>query len=206
MLLNIEDKTMPESDHEIIAQFVHDKSICSNNPEEVNFSEIAEKVKVLCDYYRKIPESGDMLISGYLCLNGGSFHVYTMKELTSFSKTNECRNHFNASDSKAFLIEPIDYPNIEPYNRQSPYYIGLGYDKFEEPIKGEKLKTYVQKGIYEGNLFTSFDEFWFNNYWSTVTIGLAIKTEDISTFLTEIGICFNFEKVNIDPIINCYIK
>lgn len=188
--------------NDVLDQFMLDHCVASYNVSKPEFKVRAKMLKLLCDKYRKEPEPGDTLISAELTLNGGSFNFHVMEELTHASKENECRHHFLAASSKSVLIEPLDYPNIEPYNRQSPYYTGLGYAQYEEPVSSETLRVYIQKGNYKTSMYTSFDEYHFNDFWSNVTIGLAIKKEDIESFLLKLGKVLNFDIIIMEQIIN----
>ena len=172
----------------VVDQFFFDKSISFNSDVENDMAVRAALIKKLCDTYRKDPEKGDIIIDADLTAQGGTIHFYTLEELKARSTEDECRNHFRAARSRSVLIEPTGYPTIEPYNRQSPYYLGLGYSRLSVALSTEHFVMYLQKGDYETGLFTSFDEYSYNNFWQSVTFGLAIKNEDISNFLTELGI------------------
>ena len=186
-------------------QFFHDHIASSEETNPELFSTCAELISSLCKTYRKDPEKVDIIISGDLTGKGGNLHFYTMESLSARYTENECRNHFKATFARSILIEPAGYPEIEPYNRQSPYYIGLGYTQFKIPIKTDLFTVYTQIGDYRTSLFTSFDEYSYNNYWLSVTFGLVIKEEDISSFLTKLGIIlrpFGYSAEIIFTIIN----
>lgn len=174
-----------------IVQFFHDHNKSIQDIEKEAFAPRALLIKKLCDNYRKDPEEGDTIIAGDITGKGGNISFYTMESLSSRSDKDECRNHFKANTSRSVLIEPVDYPEIEPYNRQAPYYTGLAYSKYEVPIKTEIFTIYTQIGEYRTNLYTSFDEYHYNNFWLSVTFGLAIKQENISKFLEELSIILN---------------
>jgi len=174
-----------------LIQIFHDHGESVQEIEKELFTSKALLINKLCDNYRKDPEKGDIIIAGDITGKGGNIHFYTMESLSPKAQEDECRNHFKAYVSRSILVEPVDYPYIEPYNRQSPYYIGLGYAQFKVLIKTKIFTVYTQIGKYRTNLYTSFDEYYYNNFWLSITFGLAIKQENISKFLKEFGIILN---------------
>lgn len=169
-------------------QFFHDHITASDEVKTEDFTPRAALIQKLCDNYRKNPEENDIIISGELTGNGGNITFYNMLSLSSRSNENECRNHFKATVARSVLIEPVGYPAVEPYNRQSPYYLPLGSGQFAVATTTNVFNVYKQIGEYRTNLFTSFDEYHYNNYWLSVTFGLAIERERIAEFLIELHI------------------
>ena len=170
-----------------LLQFFADHVIGCDNVDESTFTLRAALVKELCSKYRKEPVEDSVIISGELAGNGGNITFYKLRSLHSRSNKDECRNYFKASAARSTLIEPINYPNIEPYDRQSPYYLPLSSHQLNLVTTTNIYKVYTQIGNYATNTFTSFDEYYFNNYWLSLTIGLAICEDDISQFLTTLG-------------------
>ncbi len=187
---------MTMNNDDVVAQFVRDGLISNDRkqPMYVDLNTAQEEIKTLLDKIRKLPEPGDLIICGSVGCNGGSIELLQLTKLESRSELYGRRNHIVANSLNSILIEPIDYPHIEPYDRQPPYYIGLSYHDLIKHVT-DRLSIYTQitPSSVERNVHTSFDEFYYNNFWKTLTFGLAIERADISQFISNL-----FEKLGYD--------
>jgi hypothetical protein len=175
--------TTTAEEKEVINQFVLDHNVGSIS-RNIDMDNVNLLVKNLCDSVRKSPEPADIVISSEMTPNGGNIKFYQIVKLESKSETDERRNYFDARSVDFVLIEPIGYPEIEPYNRQSPFYIGLSYSKLNKH-QTDAFSVYTriltEKPLCQ--VRASFDEFYYNDFWKSIRFGLAIEREKVGQFL-----------------------
>lgn len=160
-------------------------------------------VKDLLDSKRKSPEPGDLIVSFDITQNGGTISFYQMRRRDSVSESIERRNHFNARSSACLLIEPNGYPEIEPYNRQSPYYIGFGYRSLDKHVT-DIFSIYTLKELFDGNrdIYASFDEFYYNPFWKSIRCGLIVEKSDLNELFTKLFSIIGFENDVLNVVLN----
>lgn len=197
---------------EVINQFILDHNVGAIS-RTIDMDNVNLLVKDLCDSVRKSPEPADVVISSEMTPNGGNIAFYQIIKPESRSETNE-RHYFEARSIDYVLIEPVGYPEIEPYNRQSPFYIGSSYSRLNK----HHIDAFsVYTGILTENpihlIHASFDEFEYNDFWKFVRFGLAIEREKVGQFLFSFLKLMGFSEdvanvvdVFAEEVINTYIS
>lgn len=170
---------------DVITQFFHDSTIGAGEKNEQFDSSIADRVKKLCSLHDKYSDwkPGMIVVSCDIASGGGHIDFYEINSLKEKDSGIEHRVYGDFSAYCSVLIEPLGYPEIEPYNRQSPYYIGCSYGDLTK-YATESFNVYVAKdGFRKANLFTSFDEFYWNDYWKNIRFGVVLNKEDVADFI-----------------------
>lgn len=105
---------------EVVSQLLHDGIISTSSPSFIDEA-TASALNGICDKYRKTGMSGMFVVTGELTANGGNIHIYGVKELQSNKETSLTYGDFNSE--RCILIEPKDYPRVEPFNRQTKHFL-----------------------------------------------------------------------------------
>lgn len=144
------------------------------------------------DVYNKFAQADvqvdDVVIKFDLTARGGTIEVRTVKEIKR-----EWEGYGNYLDVRCteigILIEPPNYSSkhVEPYNRQSPYYLGTRFtnlDSFELDewvIRSEKEEN--KNSIH--NVAFPVSPFNYNNYHNSVSGNIVLNAQQTPEFLAE---------------------
>ena len=139
--------------------------------------------------FNNIPEKGMYAIGFKMTSSGGSIGVL---DIDSIGEKDGERRHGEFNTNFYVLVEHREYGNIEPYNRQSPFYVPKSYAnmKYEFHEHGDYMVYRSKRNTCR--LFTSLDEDMFNNFWGIYThvvyVHNTIEVNEVIDKIIEIAI------------------
>lgn len=187
---------------ETVHQFFMDGNIGQSNKEFILDQEVANKTEELIRKYQiKNFEKGTVVISSNFSANGGTFRIIRLSEveerdagIIDFDIESSVFKGLIGNE-KGFMIEPYDYPHIEPYNRQQPYYF-TSYDALDKK-EFTKFNLYLQKKRdWDSRIHTRLDKFYYNDYWNTIRFDMLVSENDLKEFIGEFLALYNMIDMN----------
>jgi len=193
--------TFVPRESEDVPQFYQDHILGAVNNVSADMDVINIRLREFIDSKRRSFEPDGIVITSSMTLNGGTISFYHLDTLENQSDKDEERSYFNAVLLGHVLIEPLKYPETEPYNRQPPYYIGCRYSQLDK-VATDKFSVYTSTLNTGKSLCiltpTSFSEFYYNDFWKSIQFSLAIDKNDIIEFVTVFLNMMNFDKRVLD--------
>lgn len=202
-----ENKQTNGSQSSVISQFVMDNEISRGTT--TNFDVEANNIKKLLECMRKHPEPGDVVIKGKLSPNGGNLEILQIVKC-GLVETTDSGDYLHSRYSNPILVEPVNYPYVEPYNRQSPFYIGYSYASLTKHTT-DKFSVYttalcpIEQRNNQAQIIISLNDFSYNEYWKTVGFGLAIDRDNVDEFLTTLIRIIGYGD-DVSNIVTKYVK
>ncbi len=168
---------------ETVGQFLHD----SHKNSGVLTQETADKIKLLWDKYKKTTVSvGDVIITAEAG-KFGNVNIYNVDVLHSPVELKYEKGSYQYVTLETGCEKTIlwtDFSNTEPFNRQSPFYVGFGFRSLTlVKTEPEYREYYLQRparisfGVYT---------FQYNPYWEHVHFGLCISAEHEEEFMKQL--------------------
>lgn len=187
---------------DVPSQFVLDGVIGNYSEKLVLDEQLSNKIKFLIAKYQTTEfDKGSSLLSVNFSGNGGVFEI---TQITETEADDDLKVDFSTKDNiyksvigneKSFLIEPFYYPDIQPYNRQEPYYLSRRFSDLEKKsFKQFNLYTLIP-GKYISRIYKRLDNYLFNDFWNTVSFDLVVKNSDVLGFVGEFITIFNMEEL-----------
>ena len=204
--MGIFDNLSPK-DAEFVGQFLFDASVGKGIGNEMT-EDIANEIKAVCHAFDQYEDwnTSMIVVSGELGAGGGHFHLYEITKLGERSTGVEHRTTGDFSSDIAIMIEPESYGHVEPYNRQHPYYIGCSYDRMDKQ-EAESFNVFTEKlPARYCNLWTSFDEFYWNSYWHSVRFGSVMPRRHLVSFFSRLIMTMGPEWAEVRSAIVDYIN
>jgi hypothetical protein len=174
---------------ETVDQFFSDGAKASANPKVILDDELSEKTEqLIINNLTKEFKKGNIHIDCHFSGNGGTFRFTKLTEVEKEVSVDlyEQDSQYLDSDGKeiGFLIEPHDYGNVEPYNRQEPYYFN-GYASLDK-IEGNTFNLFlIKKTDFSGGSCKRWNKYHYNNYWKMNNFDMLIEEPKLPIFLTE---------------------
>jgi len=190
---------------ETVHQFFMDGKIGQSNKELVLDQEVADKTEDLIKKYQtKTFEKGIVVINANFSANGGTFYITRLNTvdedeagILDFDVENNVYKGLYGRE-KGFMIEPFDYPHVEPYNRQQPYYF-TDYDSLDKK-EFTKFNLYLlKKRDWDFRTHRRLDKFDYNYIWHTIKFDMLLEEVNLKEFISSFLNFYNMKdmKTNI---------
>jgi len=189
---------------ETVHQFFMDGKIGQSNKEFILDQETADKTeKLIKSYQTKNFEKGIVVINANFSANGGTFYITkinTVDEdqvgILDFDIENNVFKGLYGNE-KGFMIEPFDYPNVEPYNRQQPYYF-TDYNSLDKKEFAKFNLYLLKKRDWDSRTHRRLDKFDYNYIWHTVKFDMLIEENVFIEFIGEFLSLYNMGNMKKD--------
>lgn len=182
---------------EMVQQFFMDGKMGQSNKEFILDQEVADKTeKLIQKHQTKNFQTGVVVINANFSANGGAFRITklsTVDEDQAGILDFDVENYIYKSllgNEKGFMIEPSDYPHIEPYNRQQPYYF-TDYASLDKKEFAKFNLYLLKKRDWESRTHRRLDKFDYNYCWNTIKFDMLIEEKDLKEFLNEFLSLYN---------------
>lgn len=186
-----------EKELKVVGQFLKDNSENKGN-EKLQ----SEQIKEIVNYFKlKKIENGDCLVKMEMSNAGGHMTVYQIEELESYGDWKNYGDYIGfKGQNTTFLIESPEYgsKSIEPYNRQSGFYIPYSFNDLSKEII-EKWNVYSV--THSENIAMPTRDFYYNDFWNDVSFCIAVKSNEILKFINGIMPMFDIMPYEIDKYI-----
>ena len=94
-------------------------------------------------------------------------------------------------------MESFNYPHVEPYNRQQPYYFE-SYDSLDK-MEFEKFNLYLlKKRDWDSRTHRRLDKFDYNYVWNTVKFDMLIEERYLLEFINSFLNLYNMKDMKDD--------
>ena len=189
---------------ETVHQFFMDGKIGQSNKEFILDQEVADKTeKLIQKYQTKKFEKGIIVINANFSANGGTFYITKLNAvdgdeegILDFDVENNIYKGLYGNE-KGFMIEPFNYPNVEPYNRQQPYYF-TDYNSLDKK-EFEKFNLYLlKKRDWDSRTHKRLDKFDYNYIWHTISFDMLIEENVFREFIGEFLSLYNMGNMKKD--------
>jgi len=150
----------------------------------------AEKITAIHDLWNKHKkeqvEAGDTII----CLDMGKFGNIEIRHVTELDKPTTLKykeGYYDFVSIRSDYDRTIlftDYSTTQPYNRQSPFYVGYSFESMQLIKDSGEWRRYETVG--KNNICFSVWGFSYNKYCDLIQFGICMKTESVNEFLETI--------------------
>lgn len=146
----------------------------------------ADRIREVCEVYKQDDvKPGDVIVSSHFSAKGGILEIRKIAKLTHDGWEGYGSYLSTVSLETAVLIEHPDYlsKNVEPFNRQQPFYLGYRFDSLnKETIEGWNLYYSCER---PSRVSFCVQEFFHNDFWDTLNFSVVLKEQNLSRFLRE---------------------
>lgn len=166
----------------VIQQMMDAKESVGHEVNEVKAEELFTK------YAKHELFAGDVMIRVELTARGGNFSI---KRVEKVNRAWEGYGSYVelACKENEFLIEPPNYASkhVEPYNRQSPYYIGKRISNLQSiDIMGWTVRCDLKENkMNKSNISFQTNGFHFNEYRNSAKFDAVIDSKNVEAFVSE---------------------
>lgn len=169
---------------ETLVQFFADKNASNNNfltLEKITY------IHYLWNKYKKEEvETNDTII----CLEMGKFGNIEIRHITELERPVALKykegyyDYVSIRSNYDRTILFTDYSVTQPYNRQSPFYVGYSFESMQlAKDSGEWRRFEI---VRQSNISFPVWGFSYNKYWDLIKFGICLKTEVVGEFLETI--------------------
>ena len=189
---------------ETVHQFFMDGKIGQGNKEFILDQDIADKTEQLIQKYQtKKFEKGIVVINANFSANGGTFYITKLSTveddevgILDFDVENNVYKGLYGNE-KGFMIEPFDYPNIEPYDRQQPYYF-TDYNSLDKKEFAKFNLYLLKKRDWDSRTHRRLDKFDYNYVWNTVKFDMLLEERYLLEFINSFLNLYNMKDMKTD--------
>lgn len=169
---------------ETLLQFFEDKAKSQNN--FLTEGMIRATFELWNKHKKEVVETGDTII----CVDLGKFGNIEIRRVDVLERpaTLQYREGYydyvsiRTNFDKTILF--TDYSTTEPYNRQSPFYVGYSFSNLElVKDTGEWRQFEITR---PSNISFAVWGFSYNKYWDKIDFGICLKSESVDEFVAKL--------------------
>lgn len=139
--------------------------------------------------FNQYPDKGMYAVSFKMTSSGGSINVLGIERI---DKLEDGRRYGEFNSDYHVLVEPKGYGDIEPYNRQPPFYVPKSYAIMKHEFYEHGNFMVYKSEPRTARIFTCVDEYYFNSVWGIYThvvyVHNILEAEKVIDKIIEIAI------------------